>query len=64
MRQVSKDHEPLDLSVQANYDGFMQDMQAWGAKVAGDDEVKNYGFMDINSVDPTPYGAAAAGAGI
>jgi hypothetical protein len=60
MRQVGKDHEPLDLSVQANYDGFMKDMQAWGAKMAGDEKVKNFGFVDIESIDPTPYGAAGA----
>ena len=58
MRQVGKDHEPLDLSVQANYDGFMKDMQAGGAKMAGDEEVKNFGYVDIESIDPTPYGAA------
>jgi 2,4-dienoyl-CoA reductase-like NADH-dependent reductase (Old Yellow Enzyme family) len=59
MRQVGKDHEPLDLSVQANYDGFMKDMQTWGAKMAGDEKVKNFGYVDIESLDPTPYGAAA-----
>jgi 2,4-dienoyl-CoA reductase-like NADH-dependent reductase (Old Yellow Enzyme family) len=60
MRQVGKDHEPLDLSVQANYDGFMKDMQAWGAKMAGDEKVKNFGYVDIESIDATPYGAAGA----
>ena len=60
MRQVGKDHEPIDLSVQENLDAFMKDMGTWGEKMANDSKVQNYGYADITSMQAVPYGAASA----
>jgi len=60
MRQVGKDHEPIDLSVQENLDAFMKDVGTWGEKMANDSKVQNYGYVDITSAQAVPYGAASA----
>ncbi|KAF1922861.1 FMN-linked oxidoreductase [Didymella exigua CBS 183.55] len=59
MRQVGKDQTPLDLSRKENVDAFMKDMGAWGAKMAGDGEMRNYGYVDIESAQAVPYGTAS-----
>lgn len=59
MRQVGKDQEPIDMSVQENVDAFMQDMGAWGEKM-GSGDASNYGYVDIEHAKTTPYGTAAA----
>jgi 2,4-dienoyl-CoA reductase-like NADH-dependent reductase (Old Yellow Enzyme family) len=48
IRQVGKDQEPIDLSDQKNVDGFMKDMQAWGAKLGSDKEMKEFGYIDLS----------------
>jgi 2,4-dienoyl-CoA reductase-like NADH-dependent reductase (Old Yellow Enzyme family) len=60
MRQVGKDQEPIDLSVQENLDAFMKDMGTWGEKMANDSKVQNYGYVDLTSAQAVPYGAASA----
>lgn len=54
IRQVGKDQEPIDLSVQKNMDAFMQDMQAWGQKLGDDKELKEYGYVDLSGA-AKPY---------
>lgn len=55
MRQVGKDEDPIDLSVPGNVELFQQEMAAWGAKRAGDKELKEYGFIDWTQ-GVKPYG--------
>lgn len=55
MRQVGKDEDPIDLSVPENVELFQQEMAAWGAKRAGDKELKEYGFIDWTQ-GVKPYG--------
>ncbi|KAL2071041.1 hypothetical protein VTL71DRAFT_12276 [Oculimacula yallundae] len=48
IRQVGKDQEPIDLSVQENVDSFMKDMETWGKKLGSDKELKEYGYIDLS----------------
>ncbi|KAK0102219.1 hypothetical protein ONS95_005843 [Cadophora gregata] len=48
IRQVGKDQEPIDLSVQENVNGFMRDMEAWGKKMGSDKEMNEYGYVDLS----------------
>ncbi|KAF4625926.1 hypothetical protein G7Y89_g12236 [Cudoniella acicularis] len=59
IRQIGKDQEPIDLSDQSNVDGFMKDMEAWGKKLAGDKEMREYGYVDLSQV-AKPYGIVAS----
>jgi 2,4-dienoyl-CoA reductase-like NADH-dependent reductase (Old Yellow Enzyme family) len=59
IRQVGKDQEPIDLSVQRNVDAFMKDMQAWGEKMGSDKEMKEYGYVDLSQA-AKPYGTVSA----
>ncbi|TVY14177.1 NADH-dependent flavin oxidoreductase nadA [Lachnellula arida] len=54
IRQLGKDQEPIDLSVQANVDAFFKDMEAWGQKLGADKELKDYGFIDLSGAGK-PY---------
>ncbi|KAF1355902.1 FMN-linked oxidoreductase [Lizonia empirigonia] len=60
MRQVGKDHEPIDLSNEENEKAFMADMGKWGEKMASDSKMESYGYVDIESVQAVPYGTASA----
>jgi len=60
IRQIGKDHEPIDLSKGENVEAFKKDMGAWGQKLGGDKEMKEYGYVDITSSEAVPYGTAAA----
>lgn len=57
IRQLGKDQEPIDLSVQENVEAFQKDMQAWGQKLGGDKEMKEYGYIDLSQA-AQPYGSA------
>ncbi|GAM41525.1 hypothetical protein EIK77_008581 [Talaromyces pinophilus] len=57
IRQVGKDHQPIDLSEQSNVDAFRRDMELWVRKLEHDDERKEYGYADIISVQPIPFGS-------
>ncbi|OAK94883.1 FMN-linked oxidoreductase [Phaeosphaeriaceae sp. SRC1lsM3a] len=59
IRQLGKDHQPIDLSVQENLDAFQKDMGTWGKGLAEDKDGAKYGYVDIESVKSVPYGAAA-----
>jgi len=56
IRQMGKDQEPIDMSKKENVESFMKDMSAWGEKMAKDSEVLNYGYIDLTSSTPVPYG--------
>ncbi|KAF7911885.1 uncharacterized protein EAE98_011828 [Botrytis deweyae] len=55
MRQVGKDQEPIDLSIEKNVEIFKKEMGVWGAKIATDKEYKEYGFIDWTQ-EAQPYG--------
>ncbi|EMC99204.1 hypothetical protein BAUCODRAFT_104109 [Baudoinia panamericana UAMH 10762] len=56
IRQMGKDQEPIDLSRDENVEAFMKDMGAWMEKMQKDSEGSNYGYIDIMSAKPVPYG--------
>lgn len=55
---IAKDQEPADLSREEIVGGFMQDMEAWAEWIAKDSELQRYGYVDMKSVKPNPYGIA------
>jgi hypothetical protein len=57
IRQVSKDQEPIDMSQEENEKAFMQDMGAWMEGLMKDSEQLKYGYIDLTSATPIPYGA-------
>jgi 2,4-dienoyl-CoA reductase-like NADH-dependent reductase (Old Yellow Enzyme family) len=60
MQQISQDRNPIDLSQIQQADAFVKDMGTWLGKVQRDSEKKMYGYVDITSVPPIPYGTARA----
>jgi 2,4-dienoyl-CoA reductase-like NADH-dependent reductase (Old Yellow Enzyme family) len=58
IKQVGKDQEPTDMSVQENVDAFLKDMGTWTENVKlGIDRVD--GIVDLLSVKAVPYGSIA-----
>nr|POE82698.1 nadh-dependent flavin oxidoreductase nada [Quercus suber] len=57
IRQVGKDQEPIDLSIEENKNAFMQDMGKWGEAMAKNTDGSKYGYVDIESMAASPYGA-------
>jgi 2,4-dienoyl-CoA reductase-like NADH-dependent reductase (Old Yellow Enzyme family) len=55
IRQMGKNEEPVDLSVEENEVAFRKDMAAWMVKKADDKEGKEVGYVDITSVPGVPY---------
>ena len=60
IKQISKDHEPLDASDAQAIEGFKKDMGAFMEKVAADEKGEIATFLDI-SAPAVPYGNAAEG---
>lgn len=58
IRQIGKDQEPMDLSKDENVQAFMKDMGEWAEAMSKDSEMLKFGYIDINSATPIPYGAA------
>lgn len=56
IKQIGKDHEPIDLSSDEQYESFMKDAGNYMVKAAADTKLENAGFMDLTSA-PNPYGA-------
>jgi len=54
IRQVGKDHEPIDIGSKKNGKSFMADMGNWREKIAKDEEGKGYGYIDLTSA-AVPY---------
>lgn len=59
IRQMGRDQEPIDLSKQENEQAFMKDMGAWADKMAKDSAGVEYGYVDIFSAAPIPYGTVS-----
>jgi len=48
IKQVSKDHEPIDLSQKENVEKLLKETQVWAKKLAEEDtDMTAYGFMDV-----------------
>ncbi|KAL8769648.1 MAG: hypothetical protein Q9209_004445 [Squamulea sp. 1 TL-2023] len=56
MRMVGRDQEPIDLSQEKHEEAFNKDMGDWTSKMAHDTGMYSFGFVDIESIDPNPYG--------
>ena len=58
IRMVGKDQEPIDLSHEENEQAFMKDMGHWSETMAHDTGMYSFGYVDIESIKPHPYGVA------
>ena len=58
IRMIGKDQEPIDLSKEENEKAFMKDMGHWSDLMAHDTGMYSYGYIDIESIKPHPYGVA------
>ena len=56
IRMIGEDQEPIDLSQEENERGFLKDMGAWAEVMKGDTGMYSFGFVDLESVRPNPYG--------
>ena len=55
---IGKDEEPIDLSQEEYEKAFFKDMGDWSDKMAHDTGMYSFGYIDIESVKPHPYGVA------
>ena len=58
IRMIGKDQEPIDLSQESNEQAFMKDMGHWSDLMSKDTGMYSYGYIDIESIKPHPYGVA------
>ncbi len=58
IRMVGKDQEPVDLSQEEYEKAFFKDMGDWSDKMAKDTGMYSFGYVDMNSINPKPYGEA------
>ena len=56
IRIIGKDQEPLDMSQEDFEKAFYKDMGNWSEKMSNNKGLYAYGFVDIESVKPQPYG--------
>ena len=56
IRMIGKDQEPVDLSKEEFEQAFMKDMGHWSDLMAHDTGMYSYGYIDIESMKPNPYG--------
>lgn len=56
IRQIGKDQEPIDLSVEANEAAFMKDVGTWMENMKDNAKGDKYGYVDISSMQAMPYG--------
>ncbi|MCJ1391981.1 hypothetical protein MMC18_004848 [Xylographa bjoerkii] len=56
IRQVGKDQEPLDLSQEKYEKIFQKDMGDWSEKMGNDTGMYSFGYVDIESIKPNPFG--------
>jgi 2,4-dienoyl-CoA reductase-like NADH-dependent reductase (Old Yellow Enzyme family) len=59
IRQLGKDQQPIDLSVEENLKAFQKDVGTWSKGFEEDEDGSKYGYVDIDSVPSVPYGGAA-----
>lgn len=55
---VGRDQEPIDLSKEEHEKAFFKDMQDWSDKLSHDTGMYSFGYVDIESIKPNPYGVA------
>lgn len=58
IRMIGKDQEPIDLSKEEYEKAFFHDMGDWSEKMAHDSGMYSFGYIDIDSIKPNPYGVA------
>ena len=58
IRMVGKDQEPLDLSQEKYEKAFFKDMGDWSEKMNSDTRMYSFGYVDVESIKPHPYGVA------
>ncbi|KAL9043243.1 MAG: hypothetical protein Q9214_003566, partial [Letrouitia sp. 1 TL-2023] len=58
IRMIGRDQEPIDLSQEKYQEAFFKDMGNWSEKMAHDTGMYSFGFVDVNSIKPNPYGEA------
>ncbi|KAF2857453.1 FMN-linked oxidoreductase [Piedraia hortae CBS 480.64] len=58
MKQIGKDKEPIDMSKSENVEAFKKDMGKWMEKMSKNTEGIHYGYVDIESSQPVPYGSS------
>ncbi|KAF2231715.1 FMN-linked oxidoreductase [Viridothelium virens] len=61
IKQVGKEHEPIDLSDDSQVEAFTKDMGKWSEKMANNEDGWNYGYIDFESAKVVPYAAPAQG---
>ena len=59
IRQLVKDHEPIDLSKQENFEAFQKDMGTWFHGLSSDTKLEKYGYIDLETAQAAPYGVVA-----
>ena len=55
---IGKDEEPIDLSQEEYEKAFFKDMGDWSDKMSHDTGMYSFGYIDIESIKPHPYGVA------
>ena len=55
---MGKDQEPIDLSKEENVKAFQKDMGDWRDKMSQDTGFYSFGYIDLQSIKPNPYGVA------
>lgn len=58
IRMIGKDQEPIDLSQESSEQAFQKDMGDWSEKMSHDTGMYSFGYIDIRSIQPHPYGVA------
>ncbi|KAL8932555.1 MAG: hypothetical protein Q9211_006247 [Gyalolechia sp. 1 TL-2023] len=58
IRMIGRDQEPIDLSLGEHEEAFKKDMGDWTNTMAHDTGMYSFGFVDIESIRPNPYGVA------
>ena len=58
IRMIGKDQEPIDLSQEDTEKAFFKDMGEWSETMKEDTGMYSFGYVDIESIEPHPYGVA------
>lgn len=58
MMEIGKDHEPADLSQEENFQNFLQELGAWGQKMATNTDLSFYGWVNVTTGKILPYGSS------
>ncbi len=56
IRMIGRDQEPMDLSLETHEEAFKKDMGDWTSKMAHDTGMYSFGYVDMESMKPNPYG--------